>query len=183
MPRKFAFKQKKRYYIKRTPTESIPSSSTSPDLVVSIPLENYIQAPVDSVSSLIYRIHSTGFTFPPGWVNISSEISELVVSQIDTSGLEPVSVITIRVADNLSWTLSVLGKRLAMPDVFHSHEHIRSVATLATILSILLSYQVCKGNPEEDYVSLCKLRKNNFHDITGTRAHLFVFDMTILYSV
>ena len=165
MPRKFTLKSKKKHKA-TTPTGSLDVDSTTH--IVSIPLEYYQQAPVDSVSSLIYRLHATKFDFPPGWVNISSGVSELVVAKIDTSGVEPVSLITIRVAENLSWTLSVLGKRLVMPGIFHSHEHIKSITILATILSILLNYQVCEGNPEEDYVSLCKLRKNSFHDNKGT---------------
>ena len=70
--------------------------------------------------------HHLYTAFPPGCVNIiSSGVSELVVARIDTSGVEPVSLITICVAED-----SVLGKWLVMPGIFHSHDHIRMLLHL-----------------------------------------------------
>ena len=55
------------------------------------------------------------------------------------------------VAEDLSWTLTVLGREAMVPEIFPCQEHVNSVATLRAILVALLEYHVCKGNPEAAY--------------------------------
>lgn len=136
------------------------------NLAVSIPLTHYMEAPVDSLASLMRRVLSREFSFPPGWVYVSSVATELVVCQMEMKGKESIAVVTFRVTEDLSWTLTTLGRNVVLPDDFPCHERVSSVAVLTAILSALLDYQVCMANPEQAYIDLC--RRGRFHDCTGT---------------
>ena len=81
---------------------------------------------------------------------------------------EPVAVITVRVADDLSWTLTALGREVEMPEALNIHKHVGSVAVLATILNVLQGYHICNGNPEQEYIDLCNLQHGKVNDRTGT---------------
>jgi len=143
--------------------ESEPSS-----FIISIPLLEYSEAHVDSLSSLMQRVHASSLTFPPGWVHVPSASNELVC-QMETKAKEPVVVLTLWVAEDLSWSLMVLGRNVTMPESFPCPKHVNSIATLTAILGALLEYQVCKGNHEQAYIDLCKLQQGKFHDRTGKR--------------
>ena len=135
-------------------------------LVVSIPLAQYTNAPVDSLASLMRRVLSRAFSFPPGWVHVASVASELVICKMDMKGKESIAVVTFRVIEDLSWTLTALGREVVIPDDFP--ECVSSVGALTTILSALLDYQVCMGNHEQAYIDLCQARRGRFYDCTGT---------------
>ena len=183
MGRKHRLKYQKGYYLPKQPhslTVSIPLEhvylkeeveSDPSSLIISIPLMQYVEAPVDSLASLMQRVRTSGFTFPPGWVHIASVSTELIVCQMEADGKEPVAVLTLCIADDLRWTLTVLGREVTAPEVFPCQDHVNSVATLTTILGALLEYQVCKGNPEQAYVDLCKVRHGKFLNRTGTYIH------------
>ena len=117
----------------------------STQLIVSISLTRYMEAPVDSLKSLMQRVHTSGFTFSQEWVQIPSVTPELIVCHMEVHGREPVAVITVRVADDLSWTLTALGREVELPEAFDSQKHVSSLAVLTTILNVLQDYQVCKA--------------------------------------
>lgn len=83
---------------------------------------------------------------------------------MEVNGQEPVVVIT----DDLSWTLTALGREVEIPEIFHIQKHVSSVAGLTTILGVLQDYQVCEGTPEQAYVDLCNLWHGKFNDHKGT---------------
>ena len=137
-------------------------------LVVSISLAQYKDAPVDSLASLMRRVVSRAFSFPPGWVHVSSVATELVICKMEMKGKESIAVITFRVITDLSWTLTALGREVVIPDDFPCHKCVSSVGALTTILSALLDYEVCMGNHKQAYVDLCQARGGKFYDCTGT---------------
>ena len=76
MGRKHRLKYQKRDYLSKEPhnlTVSIPLEqelgSDSSSLVISIALFQYIAALVVSLASLTQRLHTSGFTYPQGWVH------------------------------------------------------------------------------------------------------------------
>ena len=143
--------------------EEPPEPQPDPlQLIVSIPLTQYTEAPVNSLRSLTQRVRTSAFTFSPEWVHVPSVTPELIVCHMEVYGREPVAVITVRVADDLTRTLTVLGREVEMPDI---QKHVNSVSVLTTILNVLQDYQ---GNPEQAYVDLCNLRHGKFNDRTGT---------------
>ena len=127
-----------------------------------------MEAPVDSLRSLMQRVRTFGFAFSSEWVHVPSVTPELIVCRMEVYRREPVAVITVRVADDLSWTLTALGREVEMPEAFNIQKHVGSVAVLTTILNVLQGYQVCNGNPEQAYIDLCNLRHGKFNDRTGT---------------
>ena len=151
-------------YLEKPPELQMDSTQ----LIVSIPLIRYMEAPVNSLKLLMQRVRTSGFTFSPEWVHIPSVTPELIVCRMEVHGREPVAVFTVQVADDLSWTLTVLGREVELPEAFDSQKHVSSVAVLTTILNALQDYHVCKGNPEQVYIDLCNLRCGKFNDRTGT---------------
>ena len=81
---------------------------------------------------------------------------------------EPVAVITVWVADDLSWALTALGREVEMPEALDIQKHVGSVDVVAIILNVLQGYQICNGNPEQEYIDLCNLQHGKFNDRTGT---------------
>lgn len=151
-------------YLEKPPELQMDSTQ----LIVSIPLIRYMEAPVNSLKLLMQRVRTSGFTFSPEWVHIPSVTPELIVCRMEVHGREPVAVFTVQVADDLSWTLTVLGREVELPEAFDSQKHVSSMAVLTTILNPLQDYQVCKGYPEQVYIDLCNLRRGKFNDRTGT---------------
>ena len=141
MGRKHRLKYQKRYYLPRTlsltvsipleklnkemPIESAEDPSSS--LIVSIPLTQYKKAPVNSLANLLQRVHASGFTFPPGWIPISSATTEFIICWMDVSGKEPIAVVTFRAIDDLSWTISVLGREVVIPEAFSCLTRVHSI--------------------------------------------------------
>ena len=157
MGRKHRLKYQKRDYLSKEPhnlTVSIPLEqelgSDSSSLIISIALFQYIAALVVSLAFLTQRLHTSGFTYPQGWVYIASLSTELIVCLMETDQ-QPVAVLISWVAEDLSWTLTVLGREATVPEIFPCQEHANSVATNRAILGALLEYHVCKGNPEPAY--------------------------------
>ena len=111
------------------------------------------------------RVRTSGFTFSPGWVHVLSVTPELIVCCMEVNGREPVAVVTVQVADDLSWMLTTSGREVEMPEVFHIQKHVSSVAVLTIILNV---FQVCEGNLEPAYADPCNLRHGKFSDCTGT---------------
>ena len=75
-------------------------------LVVSIPLAQYKDAPVDSLASSMRRVVSRVFSFPPGWVHVSSVATELVVCKMEMKKKEsiaPFELSKISVGSLLHW--------------------------------------------------------------------------------
>ena len=116
----------------------LPEPQPDPtQLIVSVPLTQYIEAPVDSLRSLMQRVQTFGFGF-----SSPSVTPELIVCRMEVYRREPVAVITVRVADDLSWTLTVLGREVEMPEALDIQKHVNSVSVLTTILNVLQDYQV-----------------------------------------
>ena len=67
----------------------------STQLIVSIPLIQYMEASVNSLKSLMQRVRTSGFTFSPEWVHIPSVTPELIVCRMEVHGREPVAVFTV----------------------------------------------------------------------------------------
>ena len=184
MGRKSRLKHKKRYYLSKpaklivsvpleklrcTYLQQLPELQPKPpQLIVLIPLTQYIEAPVDSLRSLMQRVRTFGFGFSSEWVHVPSVTPELIVCRMEVYRREPVAVITVRVADDLSWILTALGREVEMPEALDIQKHVGSVAVLSTILNVLQGYQICNGNPEQEYIDLCNLRHGKFNDRTGT---------------
>ena len=124
-----------------------------------------MEAQVDSLTQLMQRVRTSGFTFSPGWVHVLSVTPELIVCCMEVNGREPVAVVTVQVADDLSWMLTTSGREAEMPEVFHIQKHVSSVAVLTIILNV---FQVCEGNLEPANADPCKLRHGKFSDCTGT---------------
>ena len=82
-------------------------------------------------------------------------------------GGEPVAVITVRVADDLSWTLTALGREVELPKVFDSqkidqcgsaHYHPKCFARLSGL----------QGQPSASVHWSMQSRHGKFYDRTGT---------------
>ena len=80
---------------------------------------------------------------------------------------QPVAILTLRVAEDLGWKITVLDKEITAPEIFHCQDHVNSVATFRAIISNLQMFEICKGNPDQAYVDLCNLRQGKFYDRTG----------------
>ena len=80
-------------------------------LVVSIPLVQYKDTPVDFFASLMKRVVSRVLSFPPGWEHASSVATELVVCMMEK---ESIAVVPFRVIEDLSWTLTTLGREVVI---------------------------------------------------------------------
>ena len=87
-------------------------------LIVFIPLAQYKDAPVDSLASLLRREVSKMFYLPLGWVHVSSVGSELVVCKMKMKEKESIAAVTFQVIEDLSWTLTALGREVVIPDDF-----------------------------------------------------------------
>ena len=86
------------------------SKEIDASLLVTIPVQHYYDTPVCTLESLITRLHATKFEYPPGWVCIANTSTDLVVCQMDTELKQPLAVVTIRVAEDLHWSISVLDR-------------------------------------------------------------------------
>ena len=117
-------------------------------------------------SQLVQRVHTSGFTFSPGWVHALSVTPELIVCCMEANGREPVAVMTVQVADDLSWMLTTSGREVEMSEVFHIQKDASSAAVLTIILNI---FQVCEGNLESAHADPCiSPQHGKFNDCTGT---------------
>ena len=67
------------------------------------------------------RLHAVKFEFPPGWVCIANTSTDLVICQMDTELKQPLAVVTIRVAEDLHWSISVLDREFSNPEVFSTN--------------------------------------------------------------
>ena len=81
------------------------SKEIDASLLVTIPLQHYYDAPACTLESLTTRLHAIKFEYPPGWVCIANTSTDLVVCQMDTELKQPLAVVTIRVAEDLHWSI------------------------------------------------------------------------------
>ena len=80
------------------------------------PLAQYKDASVDSLTSCMRTIVSRVlvFSFPPGWVHVSSVSTELVVCKMEMKEKESIALATFPVIEDLSWTLTSLGRKVVI---------------------------------------------------------------------
>ena len=64
------------------------------------------------------RVVSKMFYLPLGWVHVSSVGSELVVCKMKMKEKESIAAVTFQVIEDLSWTLTALGREVVIPDDF-----------------------------------------------------------------
>lgn len=134
--------------------------NTDSALVVHLPLPNTLQS---------FHLHLKYTELPPDWVFQMNESSmELRIMKLyrqEHSSTKPIIIsMSLIVHLNLTWMVHVHGKMVnpAMCSVFSNIPSTLTYDAFKILVSIMMSSNVCAGNPDACFVEMAETRKGKF---------------------
>ena len=146
-------------------------------LIVSVPLSSCPLLRVTTLPSL----HTSLLTesLPESWMMAASDpltvVKLRVVPQVPHPRVD--TLITVAVHDHLTWTLSVLHKRLdpaVNPSLSHQPLTLTSARSIRALLQVIDSLVLCVGNPDQKFQDLWKHRSVTLHGSSGCYIYMCV---------
>ena len=145
------------------------------DLTVSLPLEYFAAIHVSNLSALRTRL-TVLQPLPSDWADATVDSEELTLCRIShhSSAVTPSISFTLKVADDLSWTLFFYNQRIeadSCPALASTQSVICSLAQLSDLLAVVSDSCLCVGNPDDRFRPLLTRRQGVFMDQHGKELH------------
>ena len=116
-------------------------------------------------------------SLPESWMMAASDpltvVKLRVVPQVPHPRVD--TLITVAVHDHLTWTLSVLHKRLdpaVNPSLSHQPLTLTSARSVRALLQVIDSLVLCVGNPDQKFQDLWKHRSVTLHGSSGCHIYM-----------